>query len=479
VLAANLELITDDFRKNRQAARLFIDILCQDKAPQSVLESMLECGVMSAYLPEFAHLKSLAQHDIYHVFTVDLHLLQTVATLHQLANDQANIFRILTAPHLLFLAGFLHDIGKGYGADHEQKGAELVHQIGARLGLDSRELGLLEFTVANHLFLANTALRRDLDDAGMIRRCAERIGSLEKLALLYLISIADAMATGPTVWNEWKAALLLDLYLKIALLLEKSGEGPQDLSAGIQWIREKVLDRLGGSCPVDLTRLPDDYLLNFAPEEIAHHIGESQKLRDQDLIVVPLDKEGHWSILILTRDRPGLLSKIFGVISLNNLRLLAAQIFTWPDGTVVDVINVQSVYDKTHADQDWRQFTTDLQKAINHRLGLEFRLRQKHQSSRKGPAKIQAPAKVVFDNEASDTYSVIEVYAANQPGIAYGISRTLTDFQINVFRAKIGTRSDQVVEVFYVLDCNGKKITEKDFIEEIRQSLLHTTSLLI
>lgn len=477
IIKANLELLNDELRSNRQMARLFINILCQDKAPQSVLESMLECGVLTAYLPEFSHLKSLAQHDIYHVFTVDLHLLQTVTILHQLASDQANIFRIITAPHMLYLAGLLHDIGKGYGVDHEHKGAELARQIGDRLGLDVHEQELLNFAVANHLFLTNTALRRDLDDAGMIKRCAERIGSLEKLALLYLISIADAMATGPTVWNDWKAALLLDLYLKIALLLEKTGEGPQDLSAGIEWIKEKVLDRLSGSSPVDLTMLPDDYLLNFAPEEIADHIRESQKLRDQDLIVVPHDRDGHWSILILTRDRPGLLTKIFGVISLNNLRLLAAQIFTWPDGTVVDVINVQSVYDKSHADQDWRQFSSDLQKAINHRLGLEYRLRQKHQSSRKGSAKIQAPAKVVFDNEASDTYTIIEVYATNQPGIAYAISRTLTDFQINVFRAKIGTRSDQVVEVFYVLDCDERKITEKDVLEEIRQSLLHSAQL--
>ena len=475
LIAANLHLVDDAFRADPQLNRIFIDILGQEKAPLSVLESMLECGLLSALLPEFAHLKSLAQHDIYHVFTVDLHLVQTVAILHQLAMEQATIFNILTTPHILYLAGLLHDIGKGYGTDHQRKGEELTRAIGARMGLESREQSLLEFAVANHLFLADTALRRDLDDIGLIKRCAPQVGTLERLALLYLLSIADAMATGPTVWNDWKAALLLDLYLKIALLMEKSGEGPQDLDVGIGWIREKVLARLGGHSPVDLLVLPDDYLLNFSPEEIADHIQQSRTLNTSDLIVLPQDRQGHWSILILTRDRPGLLTKICGVISLNNLRLLSAQIFTWPDGTVVDVMNVQCVYEKSHADHDWHQFTTDLKKAINHRLGLEFRLRQKHLTSRKAPAKIQPPAKVVFDNEASETFTVIEVYATNQPGIAYTISRTLTDFQINVFRAKIGTRSDQVVEVFYVLDCDGKKITEKEFMEEIRQSLLHAT----
>lgn len=475
LITANLHLLDDVCRHDRQLGRLFIEILSQDTAPLAVLESMLECGLLTAFLPEFSHLKSLAQHDIYHVFTVDLHLVQTVAILHQLAVEQAPVFTLISAPHLLYLAGLLHDIGKGYGADHERKGAELARQIGTRLGLDSRELALLEFTVGNHLFLTDTALRRDLDDAGLINRCAERVGTLERLALLYLLSIADAMATGPTVWNDWKAALLLDLYLKIALLLEKSGEGPQDLSVGIEWIRDKVSARFNGHCPIDLAILPDDYLLNFGPEEIADHIEQSRALTEKALIVQPQDKQGHWSILILTRDQPGLLTKICGVVSLNNLRLLAAQIFTWPDGTVVDVINVQSVYEKSHADQDWSQFTADLQKAINHRLGLDFRLRQKHQGSRKAVAKIQAPAKVIFDNEASETYTVIEVYAAYQPGIAYAISRTLNDFQINVFRAKIGTRSDQVVEVFYVLDCDGKKITDKESVEEIRQSLLHAS----
>jgi len=474
VITANLHLIDDSCRNNRQFGALFLETLTEDRSPLTVLESLLECGLLTAFLPEFSHLQSLAQHDIYHVFTVDLHLLQTVAILHQLAVEQGTVMALITSPPLLYLSGLLHDIGKGYGGHHADKGAELACAIGTRLGLAPRELELLEFAVANHLFLMDTALRRDLDDAALIERCAQRVGNLERLALLYLLSIADARATGPTVWNDWKAALLLDLYLKIALLLEKSGEGPQDLTVGIEWIRDKVAARLATGCLFDLRSLPDDYLLNFSPEEIADHIEQSQALTTKGLIVLPRDQQGHWSILILTRDQPGLLTKIFGVISLHTLRLLAAQIFTWPDGTVVDVITVQSVYEKSHADQDWPQFTADLQRAISHRLGLDYRLRQRH-GVRKAQAKIQAPAKVVFDNEASETYTVLEVYATNQPGIAYAISRTLNDFRINVFRAKIGTRSDQVVEVFYVLDCEGKKITEKDFIEEIRQSLLHAS----
>lgn len=475
LLSANLTLVDDAFRQDPQLGRVFLDILSQDKAPLAVLEAMLECGLLTAYLPEFGHLKSLAQHDIYHVFTVDLHLLQTLAILHQLTLDQAPIFSLLSNPPLLYLAGLLHDIGKGYGGDHEDKGAELARQIGLRLHLGSREIGLLEFAVANHLFLTNTALRRDLDDDALIQRCAQRVGTLERLAMLYLLSIADAMATGPTVWNDWKAALLLDLYLKIALLLDKAGGAPQDLNSGIEWIKEKVAARLEGRCPMDLTLLPDDYLLNFSPEEIAQHIEQSRALAPAGLVVLPQDKEAHWSILILTRDRPGLLAKICGAIALNSLRLLAAQIFTWPDGTVVDVINVLPLFDKPLAEHDWQQLHSDLEKAINHRLGLEYRLRQKYQAGRKAMAKIHAPAKVVFDNEASETYTVIEVYATNHHGISYAITRTLTDFQINVFRAKIGTRSDQVVEVFYVLDSEGGKITEKDFLEEIRQSLLHAS----
>ncbi len=475
-ITANLDIIDDAFRTSTSAASIFIDTLSQEQAPLA-LEFMLECGLLNAFLPEFNHLKSLAQHDVYHVYTVDHHLIQTVAVLHQLKGKHPNTFNLISAPHILFLAGLLHDIGKGYGEDHAAKGHQLSRTTGNRLNLSAHDQSLLEFLIANHLFLTDTALRRDLEDPIFIERCSQTIENTEKLAMLFLLSIADAMATGPTVWNDWKEALLLDLYLKISLLLDQKDSGESTLNTGIEWIRESVNKQFPKQCPIELSNLPDDYLLNFTPEEITDHILQSQTLTDNNLIVSAQDKKTSWSLLIITKDRPGLLTKICGVIALNNLEMLASQIFTWPNGIAIDSIDVRPIHENTHANHDWSLLKNDLHRAINFRLGLEYRLSRKQiPSSKKMSPAIKLPPKVILDNSTSERYTIIEVHTENRTGIMYNITRILTEFQINIYRAKISTRSDLVVDVFYVLDFYRKKITEKSFMEEIKQSLTYAAS---
>ncbi len=473
VFSANLDIFKG-IQSSKNMSRAFINILQQK--PSSTLETMLECGFLAAYLPEFTHLKSLAQHDIYHIYTVDFHLVQTVAALGKIKDEQHSIFEIITEPHILFLAGLLHDIGKGYGKDHASKGATLSHNTGQRLGLRKEEIDLLAFIIKNHLFLTETALRRDLEDPTLIKRCATLIQTPEKLAMLYLLSIADAMATGPTVWNDWKAALLLELYLKIAIHLEKSDQEEQNISQGIAWIRDQVHELLrNDGCPIDLEQLPSDYLLNFSTEDIAQHITLSQSIETDNFIIQPTDKNGHWSLLLITKDSPGLLTKICGVTALNGLEILAAQIFTWPDGTAVDSIDLCPIYGEEYTIKQWENLRDDLDKALHFRLGLDFRL---HESMKKlrGSRPESEPFKVVIENNSSETFTIIEVYTSNHLGVIYQIAKALTEFRINIFRAKIGARSDQAVDVFYVLDNNNQKITDPKFTEEIRQSLLYAAS---
>lgn len=471
----NLSLITDEFRSDPQVSKYFITILQENQSPISILEAMLESGFLAAYLPEFAHLSSLAQHDIYHIYTVDYHLLQTLQVLHQVIDKHPTIFARINTPRVLFLGGLLHDIGKGYGTNHSAKGAELAGQVGSRLGLPAGEIDLLKFSVKNHLFLTDTALRRDLEDPAFIQNCARKFQSTEELATLFLLSIADAMATGPTVWNDWKNALLLDLYLKLALVLDREEGGKDNLSLGLEWIYEKINDEFDNHPPVKLEELPEDYLLNFSPEQIAEHIRLSQDL-DDDVIVIPKDKNDHWTLLIITKDRTGLLTKICGVTALNNLELLSAQIFTWPNSIAIDSLDLRSVYTQAHPDQNWNSFKNDLSKALKNRLGLEYRLNNSTLPQPKTPFSERTTTKVAIHNDESKVFTIIEVYAENRMGILYNICRTLTDFQINIFRAKIGTKSDLVVDVFYVLDQDGQKITDKTFIEEIKQSLIFAAS---
>ncbi len=481
-ISSNLDLITEKQRHSRRMANPFLLLLRYSKNSVMGLSAMLETGLLAAYIPEFAKVESLAQHDIYHVYTVDRHLLQVIAELQKLRQEENGIFNVIRSEHILFLAGLLHDIGKGFGTGHAERGADLARIIGGRMGLADDELDSLAFLVRNHLFLSHTALRRDLEDEEFIMRCAERVQSPERLAMLYLLTTADARATGPSVWNEWKAALLQELYLKIALLLERSDLSAKDKSKGVElgarWMRDKTSELLPKDVDMDLNRLPDDYLLNFAPEIVVEHIEHRRELAEKDLLLFHEERQESWSLLVVTKDRPGLLAKIFGVLALHNLNVLAAQIFTWADGTVVDTIEVSSAISEDYQGQDWHGLERDLEMAVNQRLGLEHRLHRKLAPLRKTIARTEKrlDAKIEIDNQSSEIFTIIEAYGDDRVGMLYEITRILSDFGINIFRARIGSRADQVVDVFYVLDYDGRKIKDLEFQKELQQGLLFSVA---
>ena len=483
IIRDNLHLATDRMRHSRRLAANFLALLTEAAEPLPVLTAMLETGFLTAYLPEFAPVESLAQHDLYHVHTVDRHLLQTVAELHQLRHDEPHIFGAVNRPRLLFLAALVHDLGKGFGHGHAERGADLARTIASRMALDEDESACLDFLVRQHLFLFHTALRRDLEDEEFIWRCARLMQSSEWLAMLYLLTVADARATGPTVWNDWKAALLLELYLKIALLLESkeltAGEQARSKALGAQWTRDKVAALLPAGTAANLEILPEDYLLHYGPEVIAGHIGHTAELAGRDVLFYHEKHDESWSLLIITRDRPGLLARVFGVLSLHNLKILAAQIFTWGDGTVVDTIEVSSAVDEAYEEQDWDLLAAEINQAVNQRLGLAHRLTRKPApSGRNGRRRAgrRLTDKVEIDNLASEKYTVIEVYAHDRIGLLYDITRILSEFGLSIYRARIGSRADQAVDVFYVLDYDGRKIEAKTVQEEISKELLHAVA---
>ena len=480
-ITANLQRVDDKLRHSRRNAKLFLSILVAPE-PFRVLEEMLDTGFLTTYIPELAKVESLAQHDVYHVFTVDRHLVQTINELEKLKEDESNTYAVVSSPHILFLAGLLHDVGKGFGHGHADRGADLARQVGERMGLTTNELGILDFLVRNHLFLSHTAQRRDLEDEDLIMRCARQVNTPEKLAMLYLLTIADARATGPTVWNDWKAALLLELYLKLALLLDRKDLSAQEqersAELGAQWIREKVSELLPQGAKTNFDLFSDDYLLSFPPEVIVQHINYAKKLDKEDVLFLHEQSRDSWSLLVITRDRSGLLARIFGVLALHNLNVLAAKIFTWGDGTAVDTIEVSSAISETYDWQDWEAMENELHLAIKQRLGLEHRLSRKLAPLRNRPQGVQQrlAAKVAIDNEASEIYSIIEVFSEDRIGILYDITKALSDFGISIYRARIGSKADQVVDVFYVLDNDGKKIEDPSFIKELQEGLLYAVS---
>ncbi len=477
LISGNLHLIHDKARYSKRMNKAFLETI-QGPHCLTALTDMLESGLLSAYIPEFIHLKSLAQHDVYHIYTVDRHLLQTVEEVNLLRTQEHALYITLPSPYILFLAALLHDIGKGYGKNHSEYGAQLAADIGKRIGMPAADINCLTFLIREHLFLAEIAQRRDLEDEGLIIRCAKQLNDPDRLTMLYLLTIADAKATGPSAWSDWKAALLLELYLKVANTLGRDDLSLPDPREEISWMRSQIAALLGDNQEFPLKILPDDYLLGNSPDDVVNHIRLHDTLKEQEVILIPTQEEGHWSILIMAKDRPGILSKICGVLALHNLKVLAAQIYTWLDGTIVDILHVASTLDNLFDDQNWQSLEGDLGKAIHFRLGLTHRLHEKLTAMGTSIAQMsqRPPAKVVIDTNASDNFTIIEVYAANRAGLLYDITRTLSDFGINTFRAKIGTKADQIVDVFYVLDDEGHKIEDPEFQNEIKNGLLHAAA---
>jgi [protein-PII] uridylyltransferase len=478
LISQKLGLVNDKTCHSKRMSKAFLSVL-QGKNAHTVLADMLETGLLSAYIPEFEHLESLAQHDVYHVYTVDRHLLQCVAELCLLKKEDSAIFFTLASPHVLFLAGLLHDIGKGTNHDHSEYGADLVRIIGKRLNLEEEEINCLSFLIRNHLYLSEIALRRDIEDEHLIMKCAENIQDPDRLAMLYLLTIADARATGPTVLTDWKATLYLELYLKIAHALDHNERNAPDQQQAVAWMRAKLAPIVQQhAANFDLNMLPDDYLLSFSTEEVAQHIKHHGRdiLTKNRTVVEATDQADHWSILVMAQDRSGLLNRLCGVLALHNIKVLAAKIFTWSDGTAVDVLNVTSALNNEFADQNWQAFQHDLELALRNRLGLAYRLSLKLAPlGRKAQPKKEkkTTTRVNIEPDGSDKYSIIEVFAEDKTALLYDVTHTLADFGISTYRAQIGSQADQVVDVFYVLDHEGHKIYDKNFLSEIKQSLLH------
>lgn len=487
-ISASLECINDKVCSSSRAAKAFLGILENESEVIGALSGMLETGLLAAYIPEFRNIYTLAQHDVYHIYTVDRHSLQTVDELRKVVQEEKAVLPLIESTAVLFLGALLHDIGKGSGQDHSVFGSEVAQEIARRMGLSDKECEDLRFVVLRHLYLPENALRRDLNDSEFIKHCAEEIGTASRLAMLYLLSIADSRATGPSAWSEWKGSLLQEIFFKVKPYLELSkfdqaqaGLVESQVEQGVEWLKQQVAEEVNGveNLRMDINDLSADYLLSFRPEKVASHLllhRDHFNLLRQKSLVFASEMEEQWSLLIMSFDQPGLLAKICGIMALNNLTVLNAQIFTWNDGTVVDVLDVRPTDGLTFAERDWDALNRELDLAIAHRLGLSHRLYHKLAAvyGRKKELVSKRKPRVVIDNDTSAAYTIVEVYGNDREGQLYRITQTLADFGINIHKAFIATEVARLIDVFYVLDRDGSKVEEPEFKEEIVSGLLYS-----
>jgi len=397
------------------------------------------------------------------------------------------MFHELSSPEPLLLTALFHDIGK-VGKSHARKGVGITRNILKRFHYDKERTEDILFLIGHHLLLVETATRRDLNDEKVVVQCARTIEDMERLKMLYLLTWADSRATGPRAWNEWIANLVQELFFKVLHILEREELATPDVSRNVHRKKRKVHQMVSsGMDSFQLDRyfevMSPRYLLNSTHRDIVAHLEMTKQFEEQlknlgsgaFFLEAKKDESGGcWEVTFMAKDRPGLFSDIAGVMALNSINILSAHIYTWQDGTAVDIFRVSEPLDTIHPGDTWEKVKRDLRDTFNGKLSLTHRLRKKAiPSILSKDHHLHRRPKVMVDNDASDFFTLIEIFADDGIGLLYGITHTLFNLGLDIRIAKIATKGDLIADVFYVRDLDGQKVEDKERVGAIHQALLY------
>ncbi len=467
--------LTNAARESMEAKSSFRRTLLGVGVGRSLL-AMLETGVLERFMPAFQKIKAQTQFDVYHTWTADHHSILAVQELINLQNDEDDVFGRIRDIELVAVAALLHDIGKGFGSPHSETGADVARDLTLWLGFGEDDAEIVKFLVQKHLRLAETAMRRDLSEERVAFRFAKEIGRVETLCMLYLITIADARATGPTAWSSWKASLVSELFMKSLKILERGSLKDPYAVAGLEerWValRGKAADIWGKESEKRLDQLPQEYVLSFPPETIFKHFDLSEKVKSPSDVAVDVEPcEGLFEVTISAMDRPGLFARLAGVFALNHFDIRRAKVFTWFNGIALDVFEVKAPWDDY---QEWERIRKDFEKAVSGKLALTAKM-----SSVKPPRQIQQKltprmkTQVVVLPDASDFFTVIEVFTPDRMGILSEVARAISELDLDICRAFISDKGDLAADVFYVRNLMGDKIDDAEQRAEIVRAIEH------
>jgi [protein-PII] uridylyltransferase len=449
------------------------------------LEMMHRVGLLEQILPEFASAKGLMQFNQYHKYTVDVHSIRAVQAACDLAGGTGRLAGVYQGIHrkdILHLALLLHDIGKGKGGDHSLIGEDIAARVADRLALDPHERHLLTFLVRHHLLMSHIAFRRDLSDEKVLVRFARQVGQPDLLRKFLVFTYADIHAVGPGTWTAWKEDLLVDLYAKAMDAVAGArtvGDEAARSAAAVAAVRTQAGDRFPALwLDRQFDVMPVRYFLVTPPSQIVEHLELVHRLPPDGVLV-----ESRWvadqqttELTVATFDAiiPGLFSKLAGALAALGFQILSAQVFTRLDGVVIDTFQVQ---DPDYVGRPPHERTTELRRTLasvvtgHHRVEDLFARSARLPRMRALPHGLE-PTQVEVDNETSDDFTIVDVFAADAQGLLYIITRTLFDLGLSIYSSKISTRLDQIVDVFYVQDATGGKIIDPDRIHEIKGSLI-------
>jgi [protein-PII] uridylyltransferase len=496
-------------RESREAAQLFVKLVCTCRAVAfasgSILGELHEVGMLLAMIPELLPVVGRVHHDLYHVYTVDVHSIAAVDRLRALTRgDLATQYPLpcrlaaeAARPRVLFLATLLHDIGKVLGGhEHAQRGAAMAQPILARLGLSADEIDDACHLVLTHLTMYVAAARRDLSDPATLAEFTGQVRGREGLRELYLLTVADLSTTSPTSMTKWKASMLDGLLLRADAALAGAGAAHESRLAEV---RAKV--RALGSRDIDgtaldhyLASMPERYLLSNSPREIAAHAALAVGPRESpvsfalvpssldDVVELCVVTEGrsNTGLCVVAGDRPGLLAAISAAISANRLEIHAAQVNSrkLPSGDfqAVDLFWVRT------GESDLMLKLDKLKRDLIAVIGGQLRPGELIKPPRNGrwSARPTPPVstEIVFDHRGSAEYTIVEVLTEDRPALLFALAQALHTLGISIGVAKISTEGKRAIDVFYVTEADGSKLAQGERTEETRRTLLAALAVL-
>ena len=487
LLKQKSQFINDSLRTDREAGEIFMRILDSDKKIFETVKLMHDVKVLDNFIPEFAHLFGLIQHDVYHIYTADVHSLFAVRELEKLFREDPEseiekeyrgVLESVPDSSLLFFITLLHDIGKGLGGKHEEKGASMVKTIGKRIGLEEEKVERASLIVKEHLTLTNFALRRDINDKNLIKELTKRVKDTENLSYLLLLSYADLKSVRPDEYTEWKLTLMFELYRRALFMIESGDVEGRWLK---KWASERIEKGIESFPPQKKKKLlplmeefPRRFFIANEPPliklifENLHDIStEGVKILTGDTTIPDVR-----SVIILAGNRfnrKGLFADLTGVLRAFNCNIVEAQIYTLARGTIVDMFHVYmppELWTPRRIESLKETLAMVLRKELEaedivkkRQTGLFYKKIQK--------VKVKYPARITVDNFSSKHFTLIEIVALDMPGLLYRITKSFSMHDLDINYARISSFGPRIADIFYLRTEKGKKITDKNMLEKI------------
>ena len=468
-VSANIHLFDEQMRQDKEAQRIFMDLLIKHGNPERALRRMNELGALAAFIPEFQPIVAMMQFNMYHSYTVDEHTIQCISHLSQIEREElmeelpiaSSILKKGANRRILYISLLLHDIGKGRDEDHSVLGARISRKVAPRLGLSKKEVETVEWLIRYHLLMSDMAQKRDIADPRTVRDFAKAVQTVNRLDLLTVLTVCDIRGVGPNTWNNWKAVLIRALYRQTKKVLENGYEAITRENRGAEAkknLKARLVSWNSKQVRSELSRHYDPYWQGL---HVTAHETFANLLRDiaDDEIKINLHPDQDRDatrICFALNDHPGIFSRLAGALALVGANVVDARTYTSKDGYATAAFWVQDKYGNPYKVTHLKRLHAMIEKTLKGEVITQEAIKDRDRLKKRERA-FKVPTSITFDNDGSEIYTLIEVDTRDRPGLLFDLTRALANMNVYIASAVIATYGEQVVDTFYVKDTFGLK----------------------